>query len=157
MAEFDGIKEAHNKIPRGWVLFFVGVIVWLVWYIVSYTPQISGWSQYKVFEEEMKAAAVSTAGVAGENPYKNSAAAVEEGRALFASNCSMCHGADLKGGVGPDLTGRLKYGDDDGQMFTTVSEGRPGGMPAFGQQLGRERIWKVLAYVGSVRERGGRP
>ncbi|NOZ24594.1 MAG: c-type cytochrome [Nitrospirae bacterium] len=157
MAEFDGIKEAHNKIPLGWMIFFVGVIVWLVWYIVSYTPQISGWSQYKVFEEEMEAASGVKEEAAQENPYEYSAAAVKEGKALYVSNCSVCHGADLKGGVGPDLTGSLKYGDEDREMFVTVADGRPGGMPAFRQQLGTERIWKVLAYVDSVRERGERP
>jgi mono/diheme cytochrome c family protein len=30
-------------------------------------------------------------------------------------------------------------------------------MPAFEQQLGRDRIWKILAYVDSVREYGKKP
>jgi hypothetical protein len=30
-------------------------------------------------------------------------------------------------------------------------------MPAFEAELGRDRIWKVLAYVDSVREYGKKP
>ena len=47
----------------------------------------------------------------------------------------------------------LTYGEDDGSMYASVSGGRPGGMPAFGTSLGRDRIWRVLAFVDSVRER----
>ena len=47
--------EGHNKIPKGWMAFFIGVIIFLVVYIVRFTPAISGWSFYKSYEEEMKA------------------------------------------------------------------------------------------------------
>jgi cytochrome c oxidase cbb3-type subunit 3 len=63
----------------------------------------------------------------------------------------------LKGDVGPDLTGHFKYGETDGRKYESIAKGRPGGMPAFGEQLGRDRIWKVLAYIDSVREYGAKP
>ena len=31
-----------------------------------------------------------------------------------------------------------------------MNEGRPGGMPPWGPQLGAEKIWKVLAYVDTL-------
>ncbi len=154
MTEFDGIQEEHNKIPRGWLLFFIGLIVWLVWYIYSFTPEISGWSYYKKFEQEMAEARKMPEVIPTENPYEHNEKAIAEGRVIYTENCSACHGEDLKGGVGPDLTEHLKYGETDNKKFESIAKGRGGGMPPFGQQLGRDRIWKVLAYVDSVREYG---
>jgi cytochrome c oxidase cbb3-type subunit 3 len=157
MAEFDEIKEEHNKIPRGWLLFFIGLIVWLVWYIFSFTPEISGWSYYKIFEKEMEAEKKIAKVIPTENPYEHNEKAVAEGRVIYAENCSVCHGEDLKGGVGPDLTEHLKYGETDNKKYESIAMGRGGGMPPFQTQLGRDRIWKVLAYIDSVREYGLSP
>lgn len=149
--------EQHNKIPKGWLLFYFALILWGVYYIIRYTPEISGWSYYKQFEAEMKAAQVSQKTIPTENPYEHDEKAIAEGKLLYEEHCSDCHGEDLKGDVGPDLTAHLKYGETDDKKFTSIADGRPGGMPAFRNQLGRDRIWKVLAYVDSVREYGGKP
>ncbi|RMG01325.1 MAG: cytochrome C [Nitrospirae bacterium] len=157
MAEFDDIKEEHNRIPRGWLLFFFGVIVWLVYYIFSFTPQISGWSYYDKYEKEAKEVEEVAKSIPTENPYEHNDKAIAEGKNIYVENCSACHGDNLKGGVGPDLTGHLKYGETDDKKYQSIADGRGGGMPPFGQQLGRDRIWKVLAYIDSVREYGGKP
>jgi len=157
MTEFDGIKEAHNKIPRGLFLFFVGLIVWLIWYIYSFTPEITGWSYYNKFEQEIAAEKKVATVIPTENPYKNNDKAIAEGKVIYAENCAVCHGDDLKGGVGPDLSGHLKYGETDDKKFESIAEGRGGGMPPFAQQLGRDRIWKVLSYIDSIREYGKTP
>ena len=83
--------------------------------------------------------------------------AVAEGKGIYAEHCAGCHGEDLKGDDGPDLTEHLSYGESDAEKYRSIAEGRPGGMPPFGSQLGRDRIWKVLAYVDSVRESGRKP
>ncbi len=151
--------ERHNKIPRGFLVLLFGLIAWGVCYIAAYTPGISGWSQYKVLsvETEKERAKTSSAGAMTENPYEKDPKAVEEGRVLFAEKCAGCHGKDLKGGYGPSLVGHLKYGETDNLKYESIANGRPGGMPAFGTELGRDRIWRVLAYVDSVREYGKRP
>src|SRR5690349_2342763 len=39
------------------------------------------------------------------SPYAGDLAAIKQGNDLFVSmNCAACHGYDLKGGMGPDLT-----------------------------------------------------
>jgi cytochrome c oxidase cbb3-type subunit 3 len=156
MQENTGIQEGHNKIPVGMALFFIALIVWLVWYVFTYTPEISGWSQYKVFEREVKAEQ-KVAKAITENPYEHDEKAIAAGKMIYASNCAACHGENLKGGVGPDLTGHLKLGETDDKIFMTVAKGTPNGMPPFEQQLGRDRIWTVLAYIDSVREYGKKP
>ena len=157
MAECDGIKEANNKIPVGWLICFIAVIVWLGWYIYSYTPEITGWSQYKVYEEDMKAQTTAPQEIPTENPYEQDQKAISEGKLIYASNCGVCHGDDLKGSVGPDLTAHLTYGETDDKKFESIAKGRENGMPPFEQQLGRDKIWKVLAYIDSVREYGAKP
>ncbi len=157
MKENDGIQESGHKIPAGMAIFFAALVVWLVWYVYNYTPEISGWSHYKVFEQEMKAEAQRAVKPLAENPYERDEKAIAEGRMLYASNCSSCHGETLKGAVGPDLTGHLKYGETDGEKYLAIAKGTQAGMPGFEQQLGRDRIWKTLAYVDSVREYGKKP
>ncbi len=143
--------------PLGMFLFFVGIALWGVYYIASYTPAISGWSQKKIYDSQVAKERAVPRPVLYENPYERDPKAIAEGRLLYTSNCAACHGEDIKGGVGTDLTGHLKYGETDGKKFESIAQGRPNGMPAFEQQLGRDRIWKVLAYVDSVREYGQKP
>jgi len=47
-------KDTHNKLPIGWVIFFVAVILWGIYYVASYTPSFSGWSQESEYEESIK-------------------------------------------------------------------------------------------------------
>jgi len=55
MGEPIGKMAAHNKVPRGFLVLFFGLIAFGIYYIVAYTPGISGWSQYKVLSKEMAA------------------------------------------------------------------------------------------------------
>ena len=157
----DAVKEMqrHNKVPRGFLLLFFGLIAWGVCYIALYTPEFSGWSQYRVLRKDVEAdrklAAASP--TLQENPYEHDPKAVAEGKGIYGESCAGCHGASLTGDVGPDLTGHLVYGESDGKMYESIAKGRPNGMPAFEEQLGRDRIWKVLAYIDSIREYGAKP
>jgi cytochrome c oxidase cbb3-type subunit 3 len=155
-----GKFEAHNKVPRGFLLLLFGLIAFGIYYIAAYTPGISGWSQYKVFSQEMakdKANAAAGAAKMTENPYERDPKAVAEGQGIYAGKCTGCHGKDLTGADGPPLVGHLKFGEQDSEKYESIAKGRPGGMPAFETELGRDRIWKVLAYVDSVREYGKKP
>jgi cytochrome c oxidase cbb3-type subunit 3 len=158
MSETFKDMERHNRIPRFFLIFLFALIAWGVYYIAAYTPQISGWSQYTVLQKELEAEKSAASAVAvTENPYESDPKAIAEGKGIYAEHCAECHGDTLKGDVGPDLTAHLKYGETDNLKFESIAKGRPDGMPPFGDSLGRDRIWKVLAYVDSVREYGKRP
>jgi cytochrome c oxidase cbb3-type subunit 3 len=160
MANPFGDMERHNKVPRGFLVLVAGLIAWGVYYIVAYTPQISGWSQYKVFARDAEADRAKASVAAkemDENPYEHDEKSIAEGKLLYAEKCADCHGKDVKGGDGPSLAGHLKFGELDGKKYESIARGRPGGMPGFETELGRDRIWKVLAYVDSVREYGKKP
>src|SRR5213593_4313964 len=76
-----------------------------------------------------------------------------EGRQLFVRfNCSGCHGGRAGGGMGPSLSDAdWLYGDAEAQIFSSIAEGRAHGMPAWGTRLNEDQVWKLVAYVKSLR------
>lgn len=74
-----------------------------------------------------------------------------EGRDVFRTNCSRCHGGSGGGGAGPSLKGPWtpERQPDLETMIRTVTEGR-GAMPRFGSQLSPEEIEAVVRYVREV-------
>jgi cytochrome c oxidase cbb3-type subunit 3 len=76
------------------------------------------------------------------------------GKAVFAANCVACHGADGKGGrqVGaPNLTDKIwLYGGDKATIVETITNGRAGVMPAWGQRLDPATVKMLAAYVHSL-------
>jgi cytochrome c oxidase cbb3-type subunit 3 len=85
------------------------------------------------------------------NPFAGSADAAEAGHVLFAKmNCVGCHGYDLTGGMGPDLTdaGWL-YGGKPGEIFHTIAEGTPRGMPSWKDKLTPQEVWQIVTYIQS--------
>ena len=86
------------------------------------------------------------------NSATNDAKAAEAGATLFTGmNCDGCHGGGAVGAVGPSLTdGRWRYGGTDADIFRSIAEGRPKGMPAFGGVLQPAMIWRLVAYLKSL-------
>lgn len=52
LEEFESEETLKRKIPIGWLILFWALILWGIYYFVSYTPGISGWSQEKAFLEQ---------------------------------------------------------------------------------------------------------
>jgi cytochrome c oxidase cbb3-type subunit 3 len=86
------------------------------------------------------------------NTEAHNAKAAEEGATLFTSmNCDGCHGGGAVGAVGPSLTdGRWRYGGADADIYRSIAEGRPKGMPSFGGALQPAMIWRLVAYIKSL-------
>ncbi|QGN54126.1 c-type cytochrome [Novosphingobium sp. Gsoil 351] len=86
------------------------------------------------------------------NPRGDSDAVVAEGKQLFRQmNCAGCHGYDGGGGMGPPLNDEYwRYGGKPAQVYKTLFEGRPQGMPAWGVALPPDKLWALTAYVESL-------
>ena len=134
--------------------FFISLIIFLFGYIALYTPAISGWSYYDIFEKRMaeprgKAAFGRTE---VKSSYSGDEAAIAEGAKIYASSCAACHKADGTGGIGSDLTAELKFGDSPKDIYESIGNGREEGMPPFRLQLGKTRILKVMAFMETLRK-----
>ncbi len=84
--------------------------------------------------------------------YQNNAQAISDGARLFDwFNCSGCHfhGA---GGIGPafDNDGQWIYGGRLDQIYASIYQGRPNGMPMWGKIIPSSAIWELAAYVKSL-------
>ena len=86
------------------------------------------------------------------NPYDGNANAIATGAKLFvAYNCIDCHGADGSGAMGPSLAdGRWHFGGTAPEVYESIYQGRPDGMPAWGSLLSSDQIWTLVTYVRSL-------
>jgi cytochrome c oxidase cbb3-type subunit 3 len=86
------------------------------------------------------------------SPVADDAAAAERGRKYFANfNCIGCHADNGGGGMGPALSNRdFIYGGSAANIYLTIAQGRPNGMPAWGALLPSNVIWDLASYVQSI-------
>jgi cytochrome c oxidase cbb3-type subunit III len=85
------------------------------------------------------------------SPFQENAFGLSEGKRLFDQfNCSGCH-AHGGGGMGPALMDdKWIYGDHPANIFETIVEGRPNGMPSFRNKIQDEQVWQLVAFVQSM-------
>lgn len=83
-----------------------------------------------------------------QNPLEGNPNAIEDGRRLFNQmNCSGCHAAG-GGAIGPALIDdEWIYGSSAENIYWTILEGRPHGMPSFGGKISRDQTWRIVAFV----------
>jgi cytochrome c oxidase cbb3-type subunit III len=89
------------------------------------------------------------------NELEENAYALSQGKRLFqAYNCVGCH-SHGGGGMGPPLMDdEWIYGSRPDQIFSTIVEGRPNGMPSFRGKIVDQQIWQIVAYVRSMSAQG---
>lgn len=76
---------------------------------------------------------------------------VAKGKEIFAENCAVCHGPDGKGNQelgAPNLTDQVwLYGSDIETIQQTVTHGRAGVMPNWGERLDPTTVKSLAVYV----------
>jgi mono/diheme cytochrome c family protein len=97
------------------------------------------------------------------NPIPDTVTSASAGQNVFLANCASCHGVDARGG-GPQagttqvrppslVSGHLNS-HTDGDIFFWISNGLPGGMPAWASSLSETDRWNVVNYLRSINGRG---
>ncbi|WP_448190841.1 c-type cytochrome [Azospirillum sp. sgz301742] len=83
--------------------------------------------------------------------YEENAYHMNEGKRLFSwFNCNGCH-AQGGGGIGPPLMDeKWIYGSEPENIYATIVEGRPNGMPSFRGRIPDQQVWQLVAYVRSL-------
>ncbi|MBT8425845.1 MAG: cytochrome-c oxidase, cbb3-type subunit III [Silicimonas sp.] len=179
---WDGIEEWNNPLPRWWVWCFYLTIIWGVLYTIAYpawplinsaTSGLLGYSTRANVAEDMAAVVMRNQGLNDKldaielvdlptdtalHDY-----AVKWGTAVFANNCSQCHG---RGAAGVQASGYPNLLDDawlwggsiDDIAFTVTHgirneqspDARWSEMPAFGEILTDEEVAQVVAHVRQI-------
>ena len=155
---YDGIKELDNKLPPWWLYLFYATIIFGVVYLVRFHI-VGDYDQELEYEQEVAAAQLAI------EEYKKTAkdlvdvntvelltdaSDLNAGKAIFETNCAVCHMADGGGGIGPNLTDEYWIlGGGIKNVFNTVSEGgRAGkGMVPWKQSLKPSEIAQVSSYL----------
>lgn len=80
------------------------------------------------------------------NPFAGKPEAVEAGKRLYEQACQACHGTDRA----PALSGAMKRGNLDGEIFLNIRNGIRGTqMPAF-SRLTADQVWQLVSYIRSL-------
>ena len=97
------------------------------------------------------------------NPIPNTVTSATTGQNLYLASCAACHGVDARGGgpaagttkVRPPslVSGHLGQ-HADGDIFYWISNGLPGGMPAWATRLSETDRWNLVNYLRSLNGRG---
>lgn len=157
--DYDGIKyNAQDKPPFIFKLLYYGLWAWGLCFMGYFL--FSGWSSHAEYAEIKKAkeARLATQRQTGSEgttvttmEERKSPELIAQGKKDFVTHCASCHGAEAKGGIGPDLTRKqFKYGRSAPEVTRTVIDGRPGGMPAFKNELSNKQIDGLVQYVLSL-------
>jgi cytochrome c oxidase cbb3-type subunit 3 len=83
--------------------------------------------------------------------YENNAYHISQGERLYNwFNCTGCH-ANGGGDIGPALMDdQWRYGGNIDQIFATIMDGRPFGMPSFRGKIPDQEAWEIAAYVRAM-------
>jgi cytochrome c oxidase cbb3-type subunit III len=93
--------------------------------------------------------------VAQASAYEQNAYHLSQGKQLFKwYNCNGCH-ANGGGDIGPALMdAKWIYGSEPQNIYATIVEGRPNGMPSFRGKIPDYQVWELVAYVRSLSGQG---
>ena len=159
----EDLAEWNNPLPRWWSWLFYLTIAFALVYLVLYPGLGSwrgllGWTQVGQLKDESRMAekqfgpiyekyAAMDAESLARNPD-----ALAIGQKLFLNNCAQCHASDGGGSRGfPNLTDmEWLWGGTPEAIKTSITEGRMGMMPAWGQALGPDKVKDVANYVRSL-------
>ncbi len=89
-----------------------------------------------------------------QNPLSGDPDAVAAGERHYAAfNCGGCHAPLGGGGMGPPLSDDAWiYGSHPAQIYLSIMQGRPDGMPAWSSMLPRRTTWELVAYIETLND-----
>lgn len=159
--DYDGIRELDNNLPPWWKYGFYLTILFSVVYLVHFHVSGSGKLQVAEYEEQLHTASLEV------EAYKKQAAnlvdetnvvaltetaSLSNGRSLFTTHCSPCHGAAGQGTVGPNLTDAYwLHGGSIQDVFKSIKYGWPQkGMKAWEKDLGAKQIQELSSFIKTL-------
>lgn len=160
--DYDGIKELDNVLPPWWVYLFYGCIVFAIVYLVRFHV-VGDYTQKEEYEMAMVEAAKEHEEYLKTAPdlvnvdnveLLTDAASITAGQKVFAESCVACHGANLQGGIGPNLTDEHWInGGGVKNIFRLISEGSATNpvMAPWKEAIKASDIQKISSYIISLK------
>lgn len=157
--EYDGIKEYDNPLPKWWLWILYATVAFSVAYYFLPLPFGEGPGSVAEYEAEVakhQASQPAPSGPAVSDEELRRAAAdpaqLAAGKAVYETNCAVCHRADGGGVIGPNLTDNAWiHGGTPAQIHLTIAQGvLAKGMPAWDRILKPDQVNAVTAYVLSL-------
>lgn len=161
---YDGITELDNPLPAWWLWTFLFTIIFAFIYYIHY--EIAGGQtlrqELSVAMEEIEKNKMHEPVVLETEEAlteaMNGPNTLALGVAIFNSKCVACHGTNLQGQVGPNLTDKY-WIHGVGTRMDIVKVIREGvldkGMPNWEQALSKDEIYAVAAYI--ISKKGSSP
>jgi len=157
---YDGIVEQNNPMPGWWMWLFIlciafGFVYWLHYMSGSGPTLIQEYNEaLKQYEQDVEKAAGKAQAETEDSlaAYVKNEPALMNGAGIFAAKCAMCHGENLEGKIGPNLTDQFWTTGDGSRMavYHTIVKGSAAkGMPPWEGVLKPKEIKDVFAYVYS--------
>lgn len=157
--EYDGIKEYDNPLPSWWFATFLLTVIFGFLYWIHYSVSGAGPTQYDELKQDMAAIEAQQKKSGGGAESEESLAALEKnsetlakGEQIFSAKCAVCHGPQLQGLIGPNLTDDY-WLHGKGKLTEIVETIRKGvldkGMPNWEAQLSAGDSAAVAVFVHS--------
>ncbi|KYG70297.1 nitrogen fixation protein FixP [Bdellovibrio bacteriovorus] len=156
--EYDGIIEHDNPLPTWWLWTFFLTIIFAFLYYIHYElgggPTLQDELKVAMAEiEQGKSLAQTSAPLETEESlaedFKKDGL-LDIGAAQFTAKCAACHGQQLEGMIGPNLTDKFWMHGKGTRMdiVKVIRDGVPEkGMPPWGPVLKKEELYAVSAYI----------
>ncbi len=162
--EYDGIREYDNPLPGWWVSIFWGSFFFAAGYLLWFHVLPNGRSVAASYTEDMAAFREEVAkrqlgekvSESGLKTLMADAAMMKDAEVVFNQRCVPCHAEGGRGKIGPNLTdGYWIHGSGSlMEIYGVVADGVPAkGMPTWSRQLKPIELGKVVAYVGTLKNK----
>lgn len=157
---YDGIDEHNNPMPTWWVWSFILAIIFAFHYYIHFELTKQGPTLTDELAVSMKQLKELQTAAANKFPMLSEEELeaklkdpnlVKLGAGIFQGKCAMCHGENLEGKIGPNLTDKVwLHGGKSSEVVQTVRQGVSAkGMPAWEGLLNAEEIFGVVALIKS--------
>ena len=163
--EYDGITEYDNPCPK-WLMYIFYFTALLAVFFTGYHFGSSSKDEIlETYAIKLKEAQTQTLAQAQTSTQKSEVSesellamlqdpdALAEGGEIFGDQCSLCHGENGEGMIGPNLIdnywlhGKGKIGD----IAVSIRTGIPDkGMAAWADRMSEEEILHIAAYIKSM-------
>lgn len=157
---YDGIIEENNAMPAWWVWLFIGTIIFSAIYYIHYEiadgPKLIDEYHAELQAHNKKAESASANSEADTEDslaeFAKNEAHLLTGATIYKEKCAMCHGDNLEGKIGPNLTdNHWIFGKgtfmDIRHIIAVGSAAK--GMPPWEGLLKPAELRSVVAYVHS--------